>query len=171
MKVKVLAHQAPLSMEFSRQEYSSGSPFPSPEDLPDSWSNLGLLHWKLILYHLSHQGRPRILEWIAYPFSGGSSQPKDRTGVSCIAGRFFTSYQGGPNIAVAYPNYTWCVFVCFLALFTEVSAMDTHAEITAALGYCSCTFFLQLDFLYFIDLIAYLHEGSPKVQYSRGKKK
>ena len=134
-------------------------------------SNPDLPHYKQILYHLSHQGRPRILEWIAYPFSGGSSQPKDRTGVSCIAGRFFTSYQGGPNIAVAYPNYTWCVFVCFLALFTEVSAMDTHAEITAALGYCSCTFFLQLDFLYFIDLIAYLHEGSPKVQYSRGKKK
>ena len=63
------------------------------------------------------------------------------------------------------------MFVCFLALFTEVSAMDTHAEITATLVYCSCTFFLQLDFLYFIDLIAYLHEGSPKVQHSRGKQK
>ena len=30
-----VAHQAPLSMEFSRQEYWSGSPFPSPGDLPD----------------------------------------------------------------------------------------------------------------------------------------
>ena len=30
-----VAHQAPLSMEFSRQEYWSGLPFPSPEDLPD----------------------------------------------------------------------------------------------------------------------------------------
>ena len=30
-----VAHQAPLSMEFSRQEYCSGSPFPSPGDLPD----------------------------------------------------------------------------------------------------------------------------------------
>ena len=29
------AHQAPLSMGFSRQEYWSGLPFPSPEDLPD----------------------------------------------------------------------------------------------------------------------------------------
>ena len=29
--------QAPLSMEFSRQEYSSGLPFPSPGDLPNSW--------------------------------------------------------------------------------------------------------------------------------------
>ena len=33
----------------------------------------------------------RILEWIAFPFSGGSSQPRDRTQVSHIAGGFFTS--------------------------------------------------------------------------------
>ena len=30
-----IAHQAPLSMGFSRQEYWSGLPFPSPGDLPD----------------------------------------------------------------------------------------------------------------------------------------
>ena len=30
-----VARQAPLSMEFSRQEYWSGLPFPSPGDLPD----------------------------------------------------------------------------------------------------------------------------------------
>ena len=33
----------------------------------------------------------RILEWVAFPFSGGSSQPRDQTQVSHIAGRFFTS--------------------------------------------------------------------------------
>ena len=33
----------------------------------------------------------RILEWVAFPFSKGSSQPRDRTQVSCIAGGFFTS--------------------------------------------------------------------------------
>ena len=31
----------------------------------------------------------RILEWAAIPFSKGSSQPRDRTQVSCTAGRFF----------------------------------------------------------------------------------
>ena len=31
----VVAHQAPVSMEFSRQEYWSGLPFPSPGDLPE----------------------------------------------------------------------------------------------------------------------------------------
>ena len=34
----------------------------------------------------------RILEWVAVPFSRGSSQPRDWTQVSCIAGRFFTSW-------------------------------------------------------------------------------
>ena len=34
----------------------------------------------------------RILEWVPFPFSRGSSQPRDRTQVSCIAGRFFTSW-------------------------------------------------------------------------------
>ena len=33
----------------------------------------------------------RILEWVDVPFSGGSSQPRDRTQVSRIAGGFFTS--------------------------------------------------------------------------------
>ena len=33
----------------------------------------------------------RILQWVAFPFSRGSSQPKDQTQFSCIAGRFFTS--------------------------------------------------------------------------------
>ena len=31
-----------------------------------------------------------MLEWVAIPFSTESSQPRDRTQVSCIAGRFFT---------------------------------------------------------------------------------
>ena len=31
----------------------------------------------------------RILEWVAYPFCRGSSQPRNQTGVCCVAGRFF----------------------------------------------------------------------------------
>ena len=34
----------------------------------------------------------RILEWVAFPFSRGSSQPKDQTQVFWIAGGFFTSW-------------------------------------------------------------------------------
>ena len=37
------------------------------------------------------QGKPKNMEWVAYPFSSGSSQPRDRTGVSCIACGFFAN--------------------------------------------------------------------------------
>ena len=55
---------------------------------PTQGSNPGLLHCRWLLYQLSHQGSPRVLEWVAYPFSSGSSWPRNQTGVFCIAGRF-----------------------------------------------------------------------------------
>ena len=41
-------------MEFSRPEYWSGQPFPSPGDLPTQRSNPGLWHCRQILYQLSY---------------------------------------------------------------------------------------------------------------------
>ena len=35
---------------------------------------------------VSHKGSPQILDWVAYLFSSGSSQPRNQTGVSCIVG-------------------------------------------------------------------------------------
>ena len=46
------AYQAPLSMEFPRQDYWRALSFPSPGNLPYP----GLLHYRQILYRLSHQG-------------------------------------------------------------------------------------------------------------------
>ena len=80
------------SMEFSRPEYRVGSLALLQGIFPTQGSNPGLLHCRQILYQLSHKGSPRILEWVAYPFSRGSSWPRNRTRVSCIAGRFFTSW-------------------------------------------------------------------------------
>ena len=40
---------------------------------PTQGSNPGLPNCRSILYCLSHQGSPRILEWVAYPFSRASS--------------------------------------------------------------------------------------------------
>ena len=59
---------------------------------PTQGSNPGLPHCGQILYQLSHKGNPGILMWVAFPFSNGSSQPRNQTGVSCIAGRFFTNW-------------------------------------------------------------------------------
>ena len=56
-----VAQQAPLSMEFSRQEYWSGLPFPTPGDLPDPGIepvSLHLLHWRVDSLPLQHLGSP-----------------------------------------------------------------------------------------------------------------
>ena len=60
--------------------------------LPTQGLNPSLPHRGQVLYQLSHKGSPRILEWVAYPFSSRSSRPRNRTGVSCIAGRFSTNW-------------------------------------------------------------------------------
>ena len=60
---------------------------------PTQGSNPSLPHCRQVLYRLSHQGSPsQLLKWVAYPFSRGPSQPRIRTRISCIAGRFFTSW-------------------------------------------------------------------------------
>ena len=71
--------------------FSSHLAFPSPGDLP----NPGIKPRSPALRAdslLSHKGRPRIMEWVDYPFSRGSSQPRNQTGVSCIAAIFFTNW-------------------------------------------------------------------------------
>ena len=50
---------------------------------PTQGSYSGLPHYRRILYQLSHKGSPRILEWVAHPFSRGSAWPRNWTGVSC----------------------------------------------------------------------------------------
>ena len=50
------AHQAPLSVEFSRQEYWSGLSFPSKGDIPHLRIEPGSPTLQQIFYHLSHQG-------------------------------------------------------------------------------------------------------------------
>ena len=59
--------------------------FPTQESIPS------LPHCRQILHQLSHQESPRILKWVAYPFSSGSSRTKNQTGVSYIAGGSFTN--------------------------------------------------------------------------------
>ena len=89
------------SKGFSREEYWSALSCPppvGPSSYPTWGLNPGLLHCRQILYCLSHQGRPRILKWIAYHFSKGSSQPRSQTRVSCIAGGFLPAELPGKPI-------------------------------------------------------------------------
>ena len=76
------------SMEFSRPEYWSGELFPSPGDLPNSGIELRSLTLQVDSLPAEKQGKPQILEWVAYPFSRGPSQPRNQTGVSWVAGGY-----------------------------------------------------------------------------------
>ena len=66
---------------------------------PTQGSNPGLPHCRLILYQLNHKGNPRILEWIAYPFSSRSSQHRNLTRVylRCRWILYQPSYEGSPK--------------------------------------------------------------------------
>ena len=67
--------QAPLSMEFSRQEYWSGLPFPTSGDLPTEEFNphlLGFLLGGQILYHLGSPDTDSLIIKFIWGFPGGS---------------------------------------------------------------------------------------------------
>ena len=60
--------------------------FPTQESNPNQ---INPPHCRQILYQLSQKRSLRILEWVAYPYSSRPSRPRNWTGVSCTAGRFF----------------------------------------------------------------------------------
>ena len=127
------AHQSPLSMGFSRQEYQSGLSCPPPVDLPNPGIEPGLPHCRQILYHLSHQGSPRMLEWVAYPFSRGIflTQESNRGLLHCmdslpaelpgkpkllICTKIFYSYNLGSFCLLFLQIYFLLQFICPLFL-------------------------------------------------------
>ena len=110
------AYQAPPSTGFSRQEYSSGLPLSSPPEtmsmllfgigfcrynqakMRSYWVRVCKSHsvvsdfFDPLDYTVHGILQARILEWTALPSSRGSSQLRDRTQISHIAGGFFTSW-------------------------------------------------------------------------------
>jgi len=60
----------------------------------------------------------RILEWVAYPFSSGCSQPRNWTGVSCIAGAFFTSWATREALII---GYLYIILIILLIFINKIS--------------------------------------------------
>ena len=92
--------------------------------VPTQGLNPSLLRCRQILYQLSHKRSPRILEWVAYPFSSRSSRPRNGTWVSCIAGRFFTNWTIKEYIYIyvklAGWQYTAIIFILLSKLWTSL---------------------------------------------------
>ena len=98
-----VAYQAPPSMEFSRQEYWSGLPFPSAGNLPNPGIKPTSLTLQVILYQLNHQESPRKLEWVGYPFFQHIflTQESNWDLMHCRYILYQLSYQGCPNSSVS----------------------------------------------------------------------
>ena len=83
----------------------------------------------------------RILEWVAISFSKESSQPRNQTWVSCIAGRFFTD---------------WAVMLIFLlySFFLDFTmyVLAYHGSFNISVSFCLSR--ISLDF-YFLNLFLF----------------
>ena len=81
---------------------------------PTQGSNPGILHCRWILYQLSHKGSPRILEWVACPFSSRSFWPRKQTRVFCTVGGFFTNWQWELDHKECRLSKNWCLWTVVL---------------------------------------------------------
>ena len=70
----------------------------------------------------------RILEWVDIPFSRESSQPRDRTCVSCLAGRFFTSGPPGKPMCMLRTRQN-CIFLLKPNAMRDISYVCNDAKI------------------------------------------
>ena len=111
---------------------------------PTQWLNPGLPHCRQILYCWSHQGSPRILEYVADPFSSGSSWPRNQTQVSCIAGGFFTNWatreahcfgdssaksQDWHPVSKVHFHRTGCVFIQLLVFMAQTVVIPISSSL------------------------------------------
>ena len=92
-------------------------PFPSPGDLPNP--GIEPRSGRFFTGRDSLQGRPVILERVACPFSRGTFWLRNQTGISCIAGGFFTSWATQVCILLNFLTFThWLAFI-FLKMFCK----------------------------------------------------
>ena len=113
---------------------------------PTEALNPGLPHFKWIPLRLSQQRSPRILEWVAYPFS------RDRTGVSGIAGGSFTSWLWTINHILKWKIESFCGWglvwravqtQCGLSFLWGLIQIKGHLHCSSLYFILSCFYFSQ----------------------------
>ena len=120
-----IAYQAPLSMEFSRQEYLSGLPFPSPGDLPNPGIEPGSPSLQADALPSEPPGKEALMaqrvkrlstmqetrvSWLTFSFSQmPCSFPLQSLSTSyslCLENTFFCSSHGDPLLILQILNIT-----------------------------------------------------------------
>ena len=90
--VQLLSHGLYSPWNSPGQNTGVGSLFLLQGIFPTQGLNPGVPHCRWTLYQLSHKGSTRTLEWVACPFSSGSSWSRNQTGVSFTGSGFFTNW-------------------------------------------------------------------------------
>ena len=105
--LRTVAHQAPLSVGFSKQEYWNGLPFPPPGIFPIQRSNLSLLcllHWQAGSLPLAPPGKPtvkpRLLSCVWFFATPWITQSKEFSRPECWSGLLFPSPGDLPNARI-----------------------------------------------------------------------
>ena len=93
-------HQAPLSMDFSGKNTGVSCHAHLQGIFPTQGKNPGLPYRRRSLYCLSHQGSPRILEWVAYPFSRDLPNPGIKPGSPALQ---------ADSLPAELPDFIWKV--------------------------------------------------------------
>ena len=96
----------------SGQNTGVGSLFFLQGIFPTQGSSPFLPHCRHILYQLSHKGSPRILEWVAYPFSRGSSAQESNRGLLHYRWILYQLSYEGVNLKLAISNCDQCCEIC-----------------------------------------------------------
>ena len=117
---------------------------------PHGLQNPSLPHCRRILYQLNHKGSPRTLEWVAYPFSRGSSLLRNRTRISCIVGGFFTNWAISEDVPSLY-KFKWRFLLKFCVAMMTPGSTWTFLKPWAT----QCVFLMEMFFF-----LSYAHELS-----------
>ena len=124
-----IAHQAPLSMGFPRQECWSGLLFPSPGDLPHPGIEPRSPTLQEDSLPAEPPGKPKNTGVGGLPLLQGSSQPRNRTGVSCIAGGFFTNWATREACSIGRFFTVWAtrkVHIDDVIIYSSINKLYLH---------------------------------------------
>ena len=140
-------------IQYSGQNTVGGSHSLLQGIFPTQGSNPGLLHCRQILYQLSHQGSPRILEWVVYPFSRESSRPSNQTAVFWIVGNSSPAeVLGKPLIRPLPIEYAYVCAQSFSRVWLFETPWTVVCQASLSMAFSrqecwSCHFLLQGIFL------------------------
>ena len=101
------ARQAPLSMEFCRQEYFRGLPCPPLGDLPNPATELRSSALHADSLPSEPPGKPKDTGMGSLSLLRGSSWPRNWTGISCIAVGSFTSWAPRDGWSTSWSQDCW----------------------------------------------------------------